>query len=107
MSILLSIAWGVFAFIVDAWAIHLVWGWHGVPVGLPAITMWRAAGLSALWGVFALRLSAQEIKLMLDFAKTDAGKAESKRVDLWRRGTWLALVLSIVGIAWIAHRLAP
>ena len=40
---------------IQAWAIKTIWNWHAVSVlGLPALGMWTAFGLSCLFSAFML-----------------------------------------------------
>jgi hypothetical protein len=109
MSFLFTMIWGACVFAGDAYAVWLLWGWHGVSVGLPAITVWRAAGLSALWNIFALRVRTDEAQSFVDALDTEQDavrKEHGARVERWRRFLYVVMVLSVVFFGWIAKLLA-
>ncbi len=131
MRFLLGVAWAVFAVMFDACAIWLVWGWHGVPLGLPALSLARAAGVSSMVSLFVFRVGRDEGKALIkgieehDFLKrvkgsTDATEEEIAAIEegvkdrdkrethiLWaRRGLLVFAVTALVAIAKIAAMLA-
>ena len=69
-----------------------LWGWFAVPLGVPAITFWHAAGLGALLSVF---LGSRGVPLA---EKSDAGALQL-----------LAFIYSVfipllsLAAGWVAH----
>jgi hypothetical protein len=128
VTFLLGMAWALFSVVFDAYAIWLVWGWHGVALGLPALSLARAAGVSSLASLFVLRVQRSDGKALVkgieeqDFLRRVKGsedateeeiaaveegvKARDKREThvLWaRRGLWLCMITVLVVVAKIAE----
>ena len=128
MTFLLGMAWAVFSVLFDAYAIWLVWGWHGPALGLPALSVARAVGVSALVSLFVFRgqradgeaiVQGIEVKELVKRVKASADatsdvnegalvllKAREKREThiLWaRRGLWLFKMAAFVVVAKIAE----
>lgn len=109
MSFLVAVIWAACVFVGDAYAVWLLWGWHGVSVGLPTITIWRAAGLSALWNIFALRaqsVDGERFVDAIDSAEKPGPKERAARIERWRRVVYVVSISSIVFFGWIAKVLA-
>jgi len=129
VTFLLGMAWALFSVLFDAYAIWLVWGWHGVALGLPALSVTRAVGVSSLVSLFVFRvdradaeaiingLEAQELlKRVKEGAAADVldgvvavEKARDKRETrvLWARRWQMVFVMaSLVVIAKIAEVMA-
>lgn len=131
MRFLLGVAWAVFSVMFDAYAIWLVWGWHGVPLGFPALSLARAAGVSALMNLFVMRPSREDAdalhtvmkthdlrrKLRLNPTTTKAIQDEAEQLVaandkaetdvMWvRRALWVYAVIVFVVVAKIAAMLA-
>lgn len=109
MSFLFTLIWSACVFVGDAYAVWLLWGWHGVAVGLPTITIWRAAGLSALWNIFAMRVRSDDGERLvsaIDSAETAEHKERAARIERWRRVVCVVSLSIIVFFGWIAKLLA-
>jgi hypothetical protein len=129
VTFLLGMAWALFSVVFDAYAIWLVWGWHGVALGLPALSVARAVGVSSLVSLFVFRvdradaeaiingLEAQELlKRVKEGAAADVldgvvavERARNKREMhvLWaRRGQMMFVMAALVVVAKIAEVMA-
>jgi hypothetical protein len=47
MKTAITFALSLLSLVLTALALRVIWNWHVVPLGLPAITTWHALGLSA------------------------------------------------------------
>lgn len=129
VTFLLGMAWALFSVVFDAYAIWLVWGWHGVALGLPALSVIRAVGVSSLVSLFVFRVDRADaeaiingleaqglLKRVKDGAAADVldgvvavEKARDKREMrvLWaRRGQMVFVMAALVVIAKIAEMMA-
>jgi len=79
---LLGIWWG--------YAIHVLWAWFVVPIGLPAISIAQAYGLSVLFGLF------------MNTRGLDVGK--EKTSDEWAVSVTIGVLMPAVALlfGWIA-----
>lgn len=57
---LLLLALVVPSWMLWGWAFMLLWSWYAMPLGLPAVGIWHACGLSTLWSLISLRPSREK-----------------------------------------------
>lgn len=72
--------------LLDGWAIHIMWRWFVVPIGITAIGVFQAMGIDILLATFRGK-------------KPGSGKVHLSDI------TWAATrTLTYLGFAWIVHR---
>jgi hypothetical protein len=80
------------ATIVDGWALSTLWGWFIVPLGVPAIGIAHAFGISCTVSLFRSRFSTRK-------------KEQEREIDEWFwewLGTWIFKVAIVLALGWFA-----
>jgi len=52
-----------FGVVIRGWALSTLWAWFLVPIGLPAIGIATALGISVIIGLFTVHLNHDKIKV--------------------------------------------
>lgn len=52
-----------FGVVIRGWALSTLWAWFLVPIGLPAIGIATALGISVIIGLFTVHLNNDKIKV--------------------------------------------
>ena len=78
----------------EGWAVSILWGWFVVPLGVPSLSVWSAAGLALV-----AALLTHQWKRPSDDDDADAMLA-------WRITVGLILPPWCLGFGWIFHAFA-
>lgn len=80
--------------VAEAFIVQTMWGWFVVPLGVPALGFWHAAGFSVLWTYLSPKYSIYH----------DA--SDESELDYWRRiaKVWLGMAFYLV-LGFIVHLL--